>query len=228
YIQRVGRAGRSNKVFRVALGILVLTNSPSQVRFVLGNEYLRLIDPEQIDPYVEIPVAWENEEIMRQHIIFSMLDVLAAKGNRTYLDYVTEIRGYWSDVKDAIDSIRELLAQLRREIGILENYVANIAGSPESIRVLESIIDRIDKKIERSAAHLGGLNARNVDEGLNRLRNAESFVTEAVRKIRDIRSNIRKILSTLRIKELKEYDDKLSEVENSLHRVLTELERLMR
>jgi len=228
YVQRVGRAGRGDKVLRVALGILVLTNSPSQVRFVLGNEYLRLIDPEQIDPYIEIPVAWENEEIKRQHMTFSILDVLAAKGSSTYLDFTTEIKDYWSGIQDVINSLKDLLIQARNEVVTLKNYVAQEAGDVAAAKSVESILDRIENKITASAAQLSELDARSIDESLAKLRKAESSVTDAVRTLLNTRNNIQELLPTLQLRELEDHNKKLLGVEESLRRVLSELERLIR
>jgi superfamily II DNA/RNA helicase len=226
YVQRVGRAGRSDKVLRVALGMLVLTNSPSQIRFVLGNEYLRLIDPELIDPYVEIPVAWENEEIKRQHVTFSILDVIAIKRSSTYLDYTTEIEGCWSGIQDVIKSLRDLLVQARAEFTTLKNYVVEQTGDTRAARTVECALDEIENKIKVSAAQLSSVDARSIDESLAKLRKSESTVLDAVRTLQDIRSNAQELLSSLQLLELENLNKKLFEVEDCLRRVLSSLERL--
>jgi len=228
YVQRVGRAGRSNRVLRVALGILVLTNSPSQVRFVLGNEYLRLIDPEKIDPFIEIPVAWENEEIKKQHLIFSILDVLAAHGVHTYLDYTTEIKDYWSKIQDVIDSLKELLTQAKRDINILKRYVIQQSGDTFASNLIESILRRIESKVARCEAQISSLDVRSIDQGLAKLRQAESSITEAVRSLQNIRNSMRELSPALKLPELEEHGQKLLEIEQILRRVLTNLERVMR
>jgi len=228
YVQRVGRAGRSDRVLRVALGILVLTNSPSQIRFVLGNEYLRLINPEKIDPYIEIPIAWENEEIKRQHILFSILDVLAAKGSSTYLDYTTEIRDYWLSVQDVINFLKDLLSQARNEIDTLKNYVAQETGGISNSQIVESILAKIEKKIALSAAQLSDLDARSIDESLAKLRMAESSIMYAVRTLSSIKDNIQEFLPTLQFRELEDHSKMLLGLEESLRDVLSELEKLMR
>jgi len=228
YTQRVGRAGRSDKVLRVALGMLVLTNSPSQVRFVLGNEYLRLIDPEKIDPYIEIPIAWENEEIRKQHMIFSILDILAARGHRTYLDYTSEVQGYWSSVDDVINSLKELCGLARRELESLRNYANSATRDPKASKTIEQTLERIEIKLAIAEKRLVGLDARSIEDSLSRLRNAETSVTAAVRSLHDIRSRIEGVLQTMRLDELQNHDKKLLEVEESLRRVLSALERMMR
>lgn len=228
YVQRVGRAGRSNKVLRVALGFLVLTNSPSQVRFALGNEHLRLIDPEQIDPYIEIPVAWENEEIKRQHMMFSILDVLAAKGSSTYLDFTTEIQDYWSNIHDVMNALKDLLTQARNDIATLKKYIMEETGDNAAENSIESILHMIETKIITSAAHLSSVDVSSIDENLTKLRNAEAAVTEAVKTLQGIRQKIQEILPILQLRELEEHNKKLLEVEETLRRVLSGLERIMR
>src|SRR5207249_2088919 len=121
YVQRIGRAGRSDEVGRIALGILVVTNSPSQIRYVLEDEYKRLLEPQ-----VEIPIAWENEEIKKQHVIFSVLDYEAAGQKNTYMDYTTEISGRWSSIADALNSLKSLIADVRKETIGVHNYQEEI------------------------------------------------------------------------------------------------------
>ncbi|MEM2292592.1 MAG: DEAD/DEAH box helicase [Nitrososphaerota archaeon] len=226
YVQRVGRAGRSEKVWRVALGILILTNSPSQVRFVYGNEYLRLIDPEQIDPFVEIPVAWENEEIKKQHLLFSILDVLAAKGHKTFLDYTTEIRNRWLDKDDIIDSLKQILNQARNEANLLLQYTNRLSSG--AIRIVESLLKKIEEKISRVEEDLTRIDFTNLDENLLALRKAESNLLEALREIQRIKQNVAGIMNTTPIRELRDYHEKIGNAEELLNEVLKSLETLIR
>jgi superfamily II DNA/RNA helicase len=226
YVQRVGRAGRSDKVLRVALGILVLTNSPSQIRFVLGNEYLRLIDPERIDPYVEIPVAWENEEIKRQHVTFSILDIIAAKGGSTYLDYTTEIENYWSGIQDVMNSIKDLLVQTRAEFTTLKDYVVEQTRDTRAIKIVEDVFDKIENKIKANTAQLSSINARSIDESIAKLHKLEFLIMDAVRTLQNLRDNVQEFLSTLQLQELENFSKKLFEVEDYLRRILGGLEEL--
>lgn len=226
YTQRIGRAGRSDKVFRVALGILVLTNSPSQVRYVLGNEYLRLIDPEKIDPYIEIPVAWENEEIIRQHLTFSILDVLAFKRRPTYLDYTTEVSENWTRVEDAVTALKELVTAARKHLNEISEYVISMTGDYTVKQVLERELKKIEKKIKISETQLRDLEGQNIEDNLRKLRNAETTITSAVRILQNVQNQIGKTLPLMRLNELEELKQKSGEVEESLRKILSGLEKL--
>lgn len=228
YTQRIGRAGRSDKALRVALGILVLTNSPSQVRYVLGNEYLRLIDPEKIDPYIEIPVAWENEEIIRQHLTFSVLDVLASEGRSTYLDFITEVGDNWAGVEDAINSLKELVAIARSNLDKITDYTATMTSDPSINQAVERELQKIERKIKISETKLADLENQNIEDNLRGLRNAETTVTSAVRTLQNVNNETRGVLSSMHLDELEECRQKSVEVEESLRRILTGLEKLKR
>jgi superfamily II DNA helicase RecQ len=221
YVQRVGRAGRSNDVLRVALGILVVTNSPSQVRYVIGDEYLRLIKPQ-----VEIPVAWENEEIRRQHLIFSLLDVLASQKYPTFLDYTTEVKPSWVTVSDVLQSLQNIIAEAKKNASLISSYLNLISNEPEIQKTFNDILDSIMSRIQEAQTQVSRLSCQDIEDCLKSLRNAEDQVIVGLRQFERIRNDVEDLLSKLSIQELAEYKQKIADVQESLRNVLSALEKI--
>jgi hypothetical protein len=220
-VQRVGRAGRSDKVLRVALGVLVVTNSPSQFRYVIGDEHLRLIRPQ-----VEIPVAWENEEIKKQHLIFSLLDILASQGHPTFLDYTTEVKPSWMTIADVIHSLKAIIAEARRNASLIFSYLNSIYEEPGIQRTFEEILDSIMRKVYEAESQTLHLSFHSIEDSLKNLRSAEDQLITGLRRLEEIRNCIEELLSKLSIQELAEYKQMLANVQETLRNVLSELDKL--
>ncbi|MEM4545125.1 MAG: DEAD/DEAH box helicase [Nitrososphaerota archaeon] len=219
YVQRVSRAGRSDNVLRVALGILVVTNSPSQVRYVIGNEYLRLVRPQ-----VEIPVAWENEEIKKQHLIFSMLDVLASRGHSTYLDYKTEVEPSWSSVEEVLQSLEDIITEIKKNMNLVLNYLNSLFSDPT--KTFNDIVSLIEKNIQIARTQVPLLSSQDIQDRLKNLRLVEDKVVDASKRLEKNRKRVEKLILKVSVQELSDYQQRLVEVEQTLRNVLGELEKL--
>jgi superfamily II DNA/RNA helicase len=221
YVQRIGRAGRSRNTFRIALGILVVTNSPSQIRYVIGNEYLRLIKPD-----VEIPVAWENEEIKRQHLIFSMLDILALRHHPTYLDYRTEVEPSWSSITDVISSLEELVKKIKKNAIEILNYLNSISNDPAIQKTFDELVSLIEKKIQIIRTRIPSFDPQDIQERIKSLRTAEDKIVAGLKEIEEIRSHVKELLEKFSLQELSDYEQRLLEVTKILRNILGELEKV--
>ena len=220
-MQRIGRAGRSDEVGRIALGILVVTNSPSQIRYVLGDEYKRLLEPQ-----VEIPVAWENEEIKKQHVIFSILDHEAAGQKNTYMDFVSEISGKWLSVADALNSLKTIVSNARKEIPKIYLYEEEISGDKSSLVILDELLDQMEKKVTFGLANYNASSGLSVDEGLNKLRQSEDIILQAKRIIEQALQSAKELQQQTNVKELENYESSVRELGRSLSNVLGNVEKL--
>jgi superfamily II DNA/RNA helicase len=221
YVQRIGRAGRSDEVGRIALGILVLTNSPSQIRYVLEDEYKRLLEPQ-----VEIPVAWENEEIKKQHVIFSVLDYEAAKNKNTFMDFTTEIRSAWFNVSDALNSLKTLITDVRKELSELQSYEKEISDDESTLKTLSDVLDQIEKKVDFGLTTYSSFSGIDIDDGLSRLRQAEDKVLEAKRVIEQAITSAQAVKKLITAKELDDYESSIRGLEQSLSKLLGDMEKL--
>jgi superfamily II DNA/RNA helicase len=221
YVQRVGRAGRSDRVLRVALGILVVTNSPSQVRYVIGNEHLRLIKPQ-----VEIPVAWENEEIKKQHLIFSILDILASQKHPTFLDYTTEVKPSWVTVSDVLQSLTAIITETRKNAFLISKYLNFIYEEPDMQKTFNDILDSIMRKIHEAQSQVSQLSFQDIEDSIKNLRGAMDQVITGLRQLEGIKNDVEELLPKLSIQELAEYKQKLADVQETLRDVLSELSKL--
>jgi DEAD/DEAH box helicase domain-containing protein len=221
YVQRIGRAGRSDEVGRIALGFLVLTNSPSQIRYVLENEYKKMLEPQ-----VEIPVAWENEEIRKQHVIFSILDFEASRNKNTFLDFTTEVRPNWSDLGDALDSLKNIIKDARVSVDELRRYERAIEDDSLSVKLLDQLLDAMEKKVDFGLANYPKLSGMDIDENLSKLRNSEDKILKAKREIEGALRIAKKIEGQVTIKELDEYESAVTKLQDSLSKVLGDMEKM--
>jgi DEAD/DEAH box helicase domain-containing protein len=221
YVQRIGRAGRSKEVGRIALGILVLTNGPSQIRYILEDEYKKLLEPN-----VEIPVAWENEEIRKQHVIFSILDHQAAHNKNTFLDFTSEVRGAWFNVTDALNSLKAITADARKAISDLYRYQEEISGDKLSLKTVDETLNEIEKRANFGLTNYSVFSDINIDDGLKRLRQAEDKVLAAKRVIEQALLSAQELKKLLSAKELDDCETFLKESERSISKVLGDMEKL--
>ncbi len=107
YIQRVGRAGRSEESYYVTLSILILTNSPSQLKYVYGEETPSIFE---LPPDYIIPLPLENESIKETHEFLEVLDSLARFNRPTFIQH-SDIQKFWrgKTYKEVILEIERLL-----------------------------------------------------------------------------------------------------------------------
>jgi len=221
YVQRIGRAGRSDEVGRIALGILVLTNSPSQIRYVLEDEYKRLLEPQ-----VEIPVAWENEEIKKQHVIFSVLDYEAAKNKNTFMDFTTEIRSAWFNVSDALNALKTLITDIRKELSEVQGYQREISGDESSVKTLSDVLNQIERKVDFGLTTYSSFSGIDIDDGLSKLRQAEDKVLEAKRIIEQTTTSVQTMKRMITAKELDDYESSIRGLGQTLSQLLGDMEKL--
>ena len=222
YVQRVGRAGRTDEVGRIALGILILTNSPNQIMYMLEGEYQRLLNPQ-----VEIPIAWENEEIKKQHIMFSLLDFLAANGKPTFLDFVGEVRGRWLNLKGALVDLKRLIEDLKRSMHDFRRYQVKVYGNDPLIsRETEGILSEIEKKINFGLTNYEKLHVSNVGAELRNFRAMEDELLKWKQTIESTFPKIKEFSQSLGIREVEEYMKRVDELYRSLTELLISLESL--
>jgi superfamily II DNA/RNA helicase len=107
YIQRVGRAGRSEESFFTTLSVLILTNSPAQLKYVYEEETPSIFE---LSPDYIIPLPLENDSIKETHQFFRVLDTLA-KFNRPTLIQPVDVRERWKGktCEDVFSEIEKLL-----------------------------------------------------------------------------------------------------------------------
>jgi len=141
YQQRVGRAGRSIESYRTALAVLVLSNSPSQIRYLYGEEWQDLLE---LPVNYKIPLAVDNATIKRMHMFNSMLDILASKGQTTYI-YGAETR-HWRNAYTVINDIIELIKRAKGCINEIKDYIGKVIKNPPLS--IDKLINDIEKRLE--------------------------------------------------------------------------------
>jgi DEAD/DEAH box helicase domain-containing protein len=128
YIQRVGRAGRSEESYYTTLSILILTNSPAQLKYVYGEETPSLFELPR--DYI-IPLPLENDSIIETHQFFEVLDKLAHSNKSTFISS-SDIKKYWKGRK-CIDILLDIEQLLKNGINVqpdkkalLESYLVKL------------------------------------------------------------------------------------------------------
>ena len=183
YQQRVGRAGRSEDSYRTALAVLVLSNSPSQVRYLYGEEWQDLIElPEEF----RIPIAIDNSIIKRIHMFNAVLDVLARHGYTTHI-YGKETR-HWRDPLIVIGDLIQLIDYAKNLLSALMDYVAHVVRDPPE--PLNEFLDHIKRQLSCAGTALnqiGALSGVPRDDIL--------WVKAEIEKLADMASNVKLIFT---------------------------------
>lgn len=203
YIQRVGRAGRSPNSYYVTLSILVLSNSPSQLRYLYGQ------DPKEIFELPEnykIPLPLHNDIIREHHSFFEVLDKLA-KHRATFIR-PTEIKKHWrgKDYKEIIRDIKVLLkdgSSVAPEKRILlEKYINAIQDREDILDLSTDIFEgEIPPQIKFKT------------EKLDSIRDLEEWFTETEK---EIKRNLKNRIPDHVVQFLNETKNKLIELNQLL------------
>ena len=143
FIQRVGRGGRTNASLRVALGILVLTNSPTNIRYISMPARRKLFTP---TPRLEIPK--DNIEIKRYHTLALIYDMLAQRlSNRLSRSATLGLTGWkrpWS-----MGDGDTIFVKFLRNLQLLKNYIDEIQSEVQSnTSAFQDDITKLTNKIK--------------------------------------------------------------------------------
>jgi superfamily II DNA/RNA helicase len=142
YIQRVGRAGRSEDSYYVTISILILSNSPTQLKYLYGEETPTIF---RLPPDYRIPLPLENDIIREHHSFFAVLDLLA-RHRPTFIS-PSEIKDNWrgKTYKDVITDCKRLLkdgisvAPDKRDL--LEKYIAKIQHREDILNLSKDVFE---------------------------------------------------------------------------------------
>ncbi len=205
YQQRVGRAGRSEDSYRTALAVLVLSNSPSQVRYLYGEEWQDLVT---LPSNFRIPIAIDNSIIKRVHMFNAVLDVLARN------NYVTHIYGretrQWNDPFTVIRDLKQLIQHAENLLNIIMNYLTYVMGTlPEP---LDMFLDRIKRQLSCAESALSRIGPSGVS------RDDILWVKGEVERLMEILQNIEWTLGVL-----EDLGVRLSEYEKDILKQLIQL-----
>jgi len=151
YIQRVGRAGRRADTFYIALGILVLSNSPRDLIYLSGSMQTKLTTLDLPDYRLSAPT--ENTAIKNAHI------------NALFYDILSERKHLHPDLNELATKARELKSFHRRNAKSFIEFVEQALllltkiKTQNTLKALEKAAQRLKlieehKNIQTSLARL--------------------------------------------------------------------------
>ncbi|QGA69058.1 DEAD/DEAH box helicase [Sulfolobus sp. E11-6] len=246
FIQRVGRAGRSNNTYRIATGIVVLQSTPFTSLYMFNRELresLINIDYKSISNSLD----FVNPQIALQHMLSYLLMKRALKGNKTCVDdrsKLEECKEIANELINDIDNnfdhyIKEIGDELDINIDKNKNDIRNLIkriktlynheGNDECHKIAEELYGSIKKLLnDYNEDYLQLENLLNEDSSIKKhmsMKEIESmwqiinYVGDSMDIISDDISEIDNIESKLRGKseELRSYLDKLEKIRNELH-----------
>jgi len=142
-IQRIGRAGRDPKSFRVALGIILLPSSPIGTLYMYDKDLRRrFADINANKPY---GVGYDSDIIKLQAVFSLVLLKRALEGKETYI-----VEGKFKELTDIRDAIYEILDDLNN-LDDFNSQVSLIAKHEleSKRRELQSLLQNIADRINR-------------------------------------------------------------------------------
>ncbi|MCD6300788.1 MAG: hypothetical protein J7L82_01810, partial [Staphylothermus sp.] len=195
FIQRIGRAGRSDKTYRTALGTLVLTNQPTDIAYLIddnkSNELFHILPP-------KMP---KNSVVTKQHILLSIADFLNIKSitselNETERAVVNTLFYEPGDGEPNIEQAAKIYAKLimkyRNEIA---NYIENVSEDFKELRY--GVIDKILADLAKIYRPSGIKEALVKSVNIKEIAKEAKKTKEQVNKINDLKSKILNILSNM-------------------------------
>ncbi|AWR96156.2 DEAD/DEAH box helicase [Acidianus sulfidivorans JP7] len=138
-VQRIGRAGRSNKSLRVALGLVTLPLSPVGAMYMYNDELRDKLS--DISKNIQRGVGHKSDVIKSQAALSLVLFKRALEGKPTFMDNIIKKR------KEAIDAIREILNEITTNYNDIiklgnELYIEDINKKLDELkRLLEKVVD---------------------------------------------------------------------------------------
>jgi len=191
-VQRVGRAGRKEKCYRVALGVIVLPVLPLSTLYMFDDRLRKTLENVSLLPPLRIGETSSN--IRLQHTLSLLLLKRALEGKPTYIDI--DIEGIRTD-RDVIDCLKEI----RTDLENLFDFNKNVKLFEE-----EMLKDSVDKFIKLIDPLLRGLSKVQVgvthSEAYDQINSIKVDIEnglEQAREIEGIASELNDIISSIDI-----------------------------
>ena len=243
YIQRIGRGGRSDLSLRVALGILVLTNSPNDLWYAYGDRFREFIKMSG-----RIQVVKDNRRVERWSVIFSLMDILASREFDAVLRGLTqELRGIsnpWeglTHISNKVEALRnrvgkrhEIKEQIIKEItetldleeDKVRKYIDEFMNDLEEVKVAlrgylrELLIRILENKVSRSRIlHEATDEGRFVSTMISELRRSRNELRRLTKMIESEILGDNGLLGYIGIEDRSELEEKIKGIEISLDEI---------
>jgi len=144
FIQRIGRAGRSEGTYHIALGVLILTNQPSDIAYLIDekrqNELFGLSE-------LRVPV---NDTIRKQHLMLSILDylnTLVIKGEIRNDQYIDALNSFYYTIQNRSlrDMARDIVQLINKWRDKIIDYIKKIEPQTSSNTIIEEFVEDLNR-----------------------------------------------------------------------------------
>ena len=139
---------------------------------------------------------------------------------------MSEISGKWLSVADALNSLKTIVSNARKELAEVYLYEEEISGDKSSLAILDELLDKMEKKVTFGLANYNASSGLSVDEGLDKLRQSEDIILQSKRIIEQALQSAKDLQQQTNVKELENYESSVRELGRSLSNVLGNVEKL--
>jgi hypothetical protein len=186
-VQRIGRAGRNSRCYRIALGIILLPTSPLGTLYMFNDQLRNSLENVGSLPPLQIGKASYN--IRLQHVFSLLLLKRALDGRKTFIesDELRELSKRGSLIACLEEMKRDLnsLVNFNREVQLFEEE--ELKGLVNKLaKLMDSLLDGL-KRVEEAAGY----------EGIERASDIEEEVKNCLKQIKKMKEEIHYLRSFL-------------------------------
>lgn len=166
-VQRVGRAGRDPKCYRIALGVVVLPTLPLSTLYMFDERLRKTLEEVSFLPPLRVGMASHN--IKLQHTLSLLLLKRALERKRTYIDIEEGIKAN-EDVITCLEEIKEELKHLpsfNKNINLIKEE--DLKGFIEMLeKEINDLLEGYDKRGEKIQGETYDEKISNIREDLEK------------------------------------------------------------
>jgi len=186
-VQRIGRAGRNSRCYRIALGIILLPTSPLGTLYIFNDQLRNSLENVGSLPPLQIGKASYN--IRLQHVFSLLLLKRALDGRKTFIesDELRELSKRGSLIACLEEMKRDLnsLVNFNREVQLFEEEELKRLVN-KLAKLMDSLLDGL-KRVEEAAGY----------EGIERASDIEEEVKNCLKQIKKMKEEIHYLRSFL-------------------------------
>ena len=225
FIQRIGRAGRSNDCYRISLSFINLQNSPIAALYFFDDKLRNKL--EKIEELEPLRISILSESVMAHHLISLAIHRYALKSRRNLdMDRITNIRELFHAVRSLKERI-ERMDEYAKNYMIVNGYNRRIYENAK--RTVQSFISLLEETltylIERRSRNINASEFRQIDieESIYKIYRILRILHSSIGEIKSKVDETKKLMEKFKIFPINKIEDKIRELEE-----YRELENIIR
>lgn len=187
-IQRVGRAGRSKTSLRVAMGVIVLQQSPLSTLYMFDEELQGRLEDPNLLPLARVGKTSAN--IRLQHILSLLLYKRALEGKPTFIageEYLRTKQKVVDVIKEIINELNDELLDFNTKVGLFDESEAT-----SLINELKSMFSAVVGTIRDGDSDFIQMKKR-WEEILNNVEDKANIIKQTLQQIERLEDYVKKI-----------------------------------